>query len=338
MKAIIPLAGVGTRLRPLTHHTPKPLVRVAGRPVMSYILDDLIDLGVEEIVFVIGYLGDRVREFVAEHYPAVRAHFVVQEVQNGTAGAVQLGEPFIDGDVLILFVDTLFEADLSIIKTLDPAWSGVLWAKEVEDYHRYGVIVTGPDGAMTRIVEKPTEPVSKLANIGLYYVRDHRLLFQGIDHVLGGPAARTGEFYLTDAFQYMVDRGARLRTAPVEGWFDCGKPDTLLDTNLHLLRGGRAGVDPGARVMDSDLHAYARVEDRAEVRGSTLGPGVTVEAGATVVDSHLANTIIGAGTRITGSRIRDSLIGAEARIVDLEGSFLLADHSVAEGGERAEGA
>ncbi len=331
MKAIIPLAGIGTRLRPLTHHTPKPLVRVAGRPVMSYILDDLLDLGVQEIVFVIGYLGDHVRAYVAEAYPELHAHYVVQEVQNGTAGAVQLGEPYVDGDVLILFVDTLFEADLSLIRRLEPEWSGVLWAKEVEDYHRYGVIVTGDDGAMTRIVEKPTAPVSKLANIGLYYVRDHRLLFEGIRNVLTGPAARTGEFYLTDAFQYMVDRGARLRTAPVEGWFDCGKPDTLLETNLHLLRGGRSGIDPEARVVDSVTDADVRIEAGAAVRGSRIGAGVTLEAGATVEGSDIENTIVGAGTTVTGSRIRDSLIGAGARIAHVSGSFLLADHSVVTG-------
>ena len=163
MKAVIPLAGKGTRLRPHTYLTPKPLLKVGGKPVMSYILDDLQELGIEEIVFVIGYLGDVIKEFMASEYPNIRPEYVVQEVQDGTAGAVKLAEPFVDDEVLILFVDTLFDADLSMAKRLDPTWSGVIWAKEVEDYQRFGVIVTDEDSAMTRIVEKPSEPISRLA-------------------------------------------------------------------------------------------------------------------------------------------------------------------------------
>jgi glucose-1-phosphate thymidylyltransferase len=215
MKAVIPLAGRGTRLRPHTLTTPKPLVKVAGRPVMSYILDDLEALGVDEVVFVVGYLGDVVRAYVTEAYPKLKAHYVVQEVQDGTAGAVKLAQPWADDELLILFVDTLFDADLTLVRRLDPSWAGIIWAKEVEDYQRFGVVVTDPDGAMTRIVEKPSTPVSKLANIGLYYIRDTPLLFRGIDHVLASPASGSGEFYLTDAFQYMVDHGARIQTAPV---------------------------------------------------------------------------------------------------------------------------
>jgi len=250
-------------------------------------------------------------------------------VQNGTAGAVQLGRSFIDEEVLILFVDTLFEADLQLTRTLDPQWAGVLWAKEVEDYHRYGVIVTGPDGAMTSIVEKPSEPVSKLANIGLYFVRDHALLFEGIDHVMNHPVEGR-EFYLTDAFQYMVDHGARLRTAPVEGWYDCGKPDTLLETNLFLLGKGRAGVDPSALMEDSQIDPAVRIEADVEVRGSRIGPNVTLEAGAHVVDSELSHTIVGARTLLRDVHIEQSLVGSDARIEGVSGSLMVADHSVIE--------
>jgi glucose-1-phosphate thymidylyltransferase len=134
MRAIIPLAGKGTRLRPHTHLTPKPLLKVGGRPVMSYILDDLLELGIREVIFIVGYLGDTIREYIATEYPQIEPHYVVQEVQDGTAGAVTLAEPWADQDLLILFVDTLFDADLSLAKTLKPEYAGVLWAKEVEDY------------------------------------------------------------------------------------------------------------------------------------------------------------------------------------------------------------
>lgn len=332
MKAIIPLAGKGTRLRPLTHVTPKPLIKVGGRPVMSYILDDLKALGIEEMVFIVGYLGDKVRAYMDAEYPDVRVHYVVQEVQDGTAGAVKLAQPWADDELLIVFVDTLFEADLSLARSLGPEWAGAIWAKEVEDYQRFGVIITDEHGAMQRIVEKPKEPVSRLANIGLYYIRDHALLFEGIDHVLNTVnPGQGGEYYLTDAFQYMVDRGARLFTAPVGGWYDCGKADTLLETNLHLLSTGREGVHPGATVRDSQIDARARVEEGAVIEDSTLGPNVTVERGARVKDSTLRHTIVGEGTTIAGCTLSDSLIGESCDISGFGGSLSLAPHSIVRG-------
>ena len=327
MKAVIPLAGKGTRLRPHTYLTPKPLLRVGGKPVMSYILDDLQNLGIEEIVFVIGYLGDVVKDYMAAEYPKIRPQYVVQEVQDGTAGAVKLAQPFIDDEVLILFVDTLFEADLSIAERLDPAWAGVIWAKEVEDYQRFGVIVTDDEQAMTRIVEKPTEPISKLANIGLYYIRDHKLLFEGVDKTLALSPGPSGEFYLTDAFQYMVDQGARLLAAPVEGWYDCGKPETLLETNRHLLETTRGGIAPGAQVDSTEFGAPVRIEENVVLVGSHLGPNVTVERGARIVNSTLTDCIVGPNAVVENSVLHHSLIGGHARITGFQGSLSVLDHS-----------
>jgi glucose-1-phosphate thymidylyltransferase len=294
---------------------------------MSYILDDLQELGIEEIVFVIGYLGDVVKDYMAEEYPSIRPEYVVQEVQDGTAGAVKLAEPFVDDEVLILFVDTLFEADLSIAKRLDPSWSGVLWAKEVEDYQRFGVIVTDADSAMTRIVEKPSEPISKLANIGLYHIRDSKLLFEGIDRTLAVPPGPSGEFYLTDAFQYMVDQGSKLMVAPVAGWYDCGKPETLLDTNRHLLETTRGGVAQGATLDSTVLGEPVRIEEDAVLSGSRVGPNVTVERGARIVNSSLRDCIIGPGAVVEGSELSDSLVGGYARVVDFRGRLNVLDHS-----------
>lgn len=327
MKAVIPLAGKGTRLRPHTYLTPKPLLRVGGKPVMSYILDDLQDMGIEEIVFIIGYLGDVVKEYMAAEYPDIRPQYVVQEVQDGTAGAVKLAEPFVDDELLILFVDTLFEADLSMAKRLDPAWAGVIWAKEVEDYQRFGVIVTDDDFAMTKIIEKPEEPISKLANIGLYYIRDYQLLFEGIDHTLVNPPGPSGEYYLTDAFQFMVDRGSKLLAAPVEGWYDCGKPETLLETNQHLLETTRGWISPRAKVESTVLGDPVRIEEGVTLVGSTLGPNVTVEAGARIVDSTIRDCIIGPGAVIENSVLNDSLVGGHARVKGFKGKLSVLDHS-----------
>ncbi|MBV9879532.1 MAG: nucleotidyltransferase family protein, partial [Gemmatirosa sp.] len=197
MKVIIPLAGKGTRLRPHTHVTPKPMLRIAGKPVMDYVMDDVKKLGdVEQVVYVTGHLKDKVEEH-ARRDIGLPAVFVEQQVQDGTAGAVNLARPYVDQPVLIIFVDTIFDADLSVVNRSDA--DGIIWVKEVEDYQRFGVVVTDADGNMTKIVEKPTEPISKRANIGLYYIKNWKLLMEGVDHTLKQPKNK-GEYYLTDAF------------------------------------------------------------------------------------------------------------------------------------------
>jgi glucose-1-phosphate thymidylyltransferase len=331
MKAIIPLAGKGTRLRPHTHHTPKPLLKVAGKPVLAYILDDLVALGVEEMVFIVGHLRETMQKWISAEYPDLTAHYVLQEVQDGTAGAIALAEPFVDEDVLIVFADAVLEVDYGLTRTLGAEYGAVIWAKEVEDYQRYGVIVTNDDGTMKTIVEKPSEPVSKLANIGLYYIRDHELLFEGVRHTLGVDPGPSGEYYLTDAFQYMVDNGSRLITAPVEGWWDAGKPETLLETNEHLVAGERGGIDAGATVEGAEIVEPVRIEAGVTVRGGRIGPNVTLEAGTHVEDSEIEHTVVGPNARIRGARLHSSIVGGHADISNVAGTLLVTDHSVVAG-------
>jgi glucose-1-phosphate thymidylyltransferase len=325
LKVIIPLAGKGTRLRPHTYVTPKPLLRVGGQPVMSYILDDLLALGVEEIVFITGYLKEKIERYIGEAYPRFRSHFVEQPVQDGTAGAVRLAEPFISEDCLIVFVDTIFDADLSLVKRLAGDESGVIWAKEVEDYQRFGVIVTDRDRFMTRIIEKPAEPVSRLANIGLYYIRDWRLLFEGIHDTMRKPPGKGGEFYLTDAFQYMIDSGARIRVEEVTGWYDCGQLETLLTTNRHLLETGRAlppDGRPGVTVIEP-----VRVAADVVLENTTIGPNVSVESGCAIRDATIRDCIIGERVTIRGARLHDSMIGDHAVVEGVAGSLSIGDHA-----------
>ncbi len=325
MKVIIPLAGKGTRLRPHTYTTPKPLLHVGGKPVMSYILDDLRELGVHEAVFITGYLKDTIENYVRSEYPDFTSHFVEQPVQDGTAGAVKLAEPFIDEDCLIIFVDTLFDADLEMVKDLPADVAGVIWAKEVEDYQRFGVIVKDEQGFMKRIVEKPRDPVSKLANIGLYYIRDWKLLFEGIRSVTGGPKAKGGEFYLTDAFQYMIDRGARIKVVEVEGWYDCGQVETLLDTNRHLLETTRErDPDGGVRVR---VTSPVRVAEGVELDNVEIGPNVTVETGCKISNSKLRDTIMGENNMLDNCDLHDSIIGNNVTLRGVKGSVSVGDHS-----------
>ena len=322
MKVIIPLAGKGTRLRPHTHLVPKPMLRIAGKPVMAYILEDLAALGnVEQIVYVTGHLKERVEQYARESFsfPSV---FVEQKVQDGTAGAVALARKYVDQDVLIVFVDTIFDADLSVIKDTDA--DGIIWTKEVEDYQRFGVVVTDKDENMTRIVEKPSTPISKRANIGLYYIRNWKLLFEGIDHVLKQPTNK-GEYYLTDAFQYMIDKGAKIRVIDVEGWYDAGKLDTLLETNRIVLEHGKSRRPDTA--TDSKIIDPVYVEAGATITNSTIGPNVSIGAGSVVEGSTLSDTIIGGKSRIVNSTLTMSMIGDEVVVEGYEGQLNVGDHS-----------
>jgi glucose-1-phosphate thymidylyltransferase len=323
MKVIIPLAGKGTRLRPHTHLVPKPMLKVAGRPVMSYVMDDVMRLGnVEQVVYITGHLKETVEAYARSSYP-VPSVFVEQAVQDGTAGAVNLALPYIDSPVLIIFVDTIFDTDLSVINDTDA--DGVIWVKEVEDYQRFGVVVTDSDGHMTKIVEKPSTPISKRANIGLYYIRNWKLLAEGIAHTLTQPTNK-GEYYLTDAFQYMIEHGAKIKVVDVEGWYDAGKLDTLLETNQAMLETRHLARVPegfsGATIIQP-----VYIEDGVVATNATIGPNVSIGAGTTITGSTIRNAVIGNGCIISNSALHDSMLGNAVTVTGFAGALSLGDNS-----------
>jgi glucose-1-phosphate thymidylyltransferase len=301
------------------------MLKIAGKPVMAYILEDLVKMGgVDQVVYVTGHLKEKVEDYARTQFPSLPAAFVEQKVQDGTAGAVKLAQPLVGDDaVLIIFVDTIFETDLSVIKTTDA--DGIIWVKEVEDYQRFGVVVTDKDGNMTKIVEKPDTPISKRANIGLYYVKNWKLLYEGIDWTLKQPKNK-GEYYLTDAFQYMIDKGAKLKVIDVEGWYDAGKLDTLLETNKIVLEKGAArrpkNVEKGVTIHDP-----VYVEDDVMLSNATIGPNVTLGKGSKVEGSTLTDTIVGSKCTIRRSTLHNSLIGDDVIIEGLKGELTVSDHS-----------
>jgi glucose-1-phosphate thymidylyltransferase len=298
------------------------MLRVAGRPVMDYVMDDVKKLGgVDQVIYITGHLKEKVEEHARTDIglPAV---FIEQQVQDGTAGAVALARPHVDQPVLIIFVDTIFDADLSIINSTDA--DGIIWTKEVEDYQRFGVVVTDADGHMTKIIEKPSTPISKRANIGLYYVRNWRLLFEGIEHVMTRPKNK-GEYYLTDAFQYMIDKGAKIRVVDVEGWYDAGKLDTLLETNRAMLDKGHArrpALDASATIVEP-----VYIEDGVTLRDSTIGPNVSISAGSVVEGSELRNSVIGEKATIRRSSLDNSLVGDSVVLEGVRGEMTVGDHA-----------
>ena len=323
MKVIIPLAGKGTRLRPHTHVTPKPMLKIAGKPVIDYVMEDLQKLGaVEQVIYITGHLKDKVEAYARSKYP-FDSVFVEQKVQDGTAGAVALARDYVDQPVFIIFVDTIFDADLSVVKHLDA--DGVIWVKEVEDYQRFGVVLADANGFMTKIVEKPKTPISKRANIGLYYMKNWKLLYEGIAHVLSQPTNK-GEYYLTDAFQYMIDHGAKIKVVDVAGWYDAGEQGTLLETNRTMLEKGSArrpkSLPAGVRIVDP-----VYIEDDVTLVDSTIGPNVSISSGSRVEKSTLVDTIVGNGATVRNARLTKSLIGEGATVDGVIGQVNVGDHS-----------
>ncbi|HWQ14281.1 MAG TPA: sugar phosphate nucleotidyltransferase [Roseiflexaceae bacterium] len=306
MKVIIPTAGLGTRLRPHTYSKPKPLVSVAGKPVLGHVLDTLSALAIDELIFITGYLGNQIEEYVRKTYP-LPARFIEQTELKGQAHAVYLAREHVQGPTLILYVDTIFEADLRQLADLEG--DGAIYVKEVDDPRRFGVAFVGENGYITRLVEKPDTDISKLAMIGLYYLKDGQWLMRAIEEMMARNIQTKGEFYLTDALQIMIDQGAKFIAAPVSVWEDCGKPETVLQTNRYLLRNGRAHQGP---TKSSIVIPPVYIDDTAQVEHSIVGPYVSIAAGAVVKDSIIRDSIINREALIQSAMLQNSLVGDDA--------------------------
>jgi len=307
MKVIIPLAGFGTRLRPHTYTKPKPLINVAGKPILGHILDKLKDLEVEQIIFIVGWLGDQIEDYVKKTYD-FPARYVEQKELLGQAHAIWLARDHINEPVLIIFVDTIFEADLSRLDEV--ASDGVIYVKEVEDPRRFGIVLL-ENGWITKLIEKPATPVSNLAVIGLYYIRNWRLLLDCIEEVIRRDIKTKGEYFLADAFQLMIHRGAKLEAIPVEVWEDCGKPETLLKTNRYLLEnsGGQVTVAENSIIIPPVYIAHS-----ATITNSIIGPYVTIADNSVIRNSIIRDSIINEGSQIEDAMLSRSLIGNNARV------------------------
>ncbi len=314
MKVIIPLAGKGIRLRPHTHTKPKPLLHVAGKSILSHILDDLKRSGlkVSEIIFITGHLKEKIEEFVSKNYK-FKSRFIEQKTMDGTAGAINLARSFVDEDVMIIYADTIFETNLSLIKKAQKNKNidGIIWVKEVEDYQRFGVVIKDQNNFMTKMVEKPKEPISKLANIGLYYIKNYKLMFEGIDSIYKHKMISKGEFFLTDAFQYMIEHGSKLLIADVKGWYDCGKAETLLETNQTLLKKHHSIK---SKLKNSIVIGNVFIEEGVVVENSIIGPDVSLTKGCEIKNSIIKNSIIDEKSKLSKVQLSDSLIGANTTV------------------------
>ncbi|MCU0490559.1 MAG: sugar phosphate nucleotidyltransferase [Chloroflexaceae bacterium] len=311
MQVVILTAGLGTRLRPHTYSKPKPLVNVAGKPMLAHILDTLQPLAIDEVIFITGYLGHRIEEYVKAHY-SFPTRFIEQEEPRGQAHAIHLARDVVKGPMLIVFGDGIFTANLHELNQT-PA-HGVIYVKEVDDPRKFGVVVL-ENGHIKRLVEKPEKPVSNLAVIGVYYVPEATRLIDAISHTMEHNIQTKGEFYLADALQVMIDRGETFEAERVDVWKDCGNPSALLDTNRYLLENGRSYVGTTNR---SIIIPPVYIADTARIENSVIGPNVSIAAGAIVRESLIKDSIINAGATIQSAALESSLIGDDAFV---EGAF-----------------
>ncbi len=307
MKVIIPLAGFGTRLRPHTYTKPKPLVNVAGKPVLGHILDKLTGLDIEEIVFVTGYLGDQIEGYVSAYYD-FPARYVEQKELKGQAHAIHLTRDYVHGPVLIIFVDTIFETDLTNLARANT--DGILYVKQVEDPRRFGVAVL-EDGRVTRLIEKPTTFEHNLAVVGVYYLRDADWLMRAIEELIARDIKTQGEYFLADALQLMIDQGAHLAARQLEVWEDCGKPETVLHTNRYLLDHGQGQI---VATENSIIIPPVYIAETATVTNSIVGPYVTIADEGVIKNSIVRDSIIDERSHIEGAMLSGSLIGRDAKV------------------------
>jgi glucose-1-phosphate thymidylyltransferase len=326
MKVVIPMAGYGTRLRPHTWSKPKPLVAVAGKPVLGHVLDTFAGLPIiEEVIFIVGYLGQQVEDYVHQAYPGLRSRFIEQRELLGQSHAIWLAREALAGPLLMVFVDTLIEADLS--RLADEREGAVAYVKAVPDPRRFGVAEVGPDGLVTRLVEKPEDLTNNLALVGQYYFQDSGALLRAIETQMERRTHLKGEYFLADALNILLDGGLRMRVEPVEVWMDCGKPEALLETNRYLLDHGRDNSEAAGRRPGVLIVPPVYIDPTAEVRQAVVGPHVTIAAGCLVERSILQDSIVDAGSSIVDTTLAQSIIGREARVVGHHSSLNVGDSS-----------
>ncbi len=318
MDIILPVAGLGTRLRPQTWTKPKPLVSVAGKPMLEHVLDRVLPLEPEKVIFITGFLGDQIEAWARERL-AVPLVFVKQEVMRGQTDAILKARDFARDDALILFPDMLFEADFSVLRDTDA--DVVMFTKEVDDPSALGIAIV-ENGRIVKLVEKPQQPVSNLAVIGIYYVRSMPALYDAIDEQMARGIAIKNEYFIADAIQIMIDRGARVISMPVSAWEDCGSVENLLRTNRYLLD-ATGGSDGGAEL--SVIIPPSFVSPEATIECSVVGPHASIGAGALIRQSLVRDSIVEDDAVISDALLDGSIVGRRARVRGLARNVNIGD-------------
>ncbi|MEO1258552.1 MAG: sugar phosphate nucleotidyltransferase [Bacteroidota bacterium] len=326
MKAIIPVAGAGTQLRPLTYTQPKPLIPVAGKPIISYILDNLQRAGVQEFIFVIGYLGEKIKDYIEYRYPDLEKTFVKQENRFGTGHAVYSAREFIEGidELFIYYGDTLVDMDFEKMMNAPNSSFAV---KKVDEPRGFGIVEFDLDGKVKRVIEKPKIPKSNMAMVGLYRIKEVGALLEAIEFNIQNNKKTEGEFSLTDALMRMITNSIPFSAIEVDNWYDCGKKDTLLATNAILLdKEGYASYDLPNYDNSIVIHPVS-IGKNCKIMNSIVGPHVTIGSQVTINASIVQNSIIGNYASLNEVSLKDSVIGNDTSIKGFRKSLNIGDNT-----------
>ena len=314
MTAVIPVAGAGKRLRPFTYTRPKPLIPVAGKPILSYIIDELLALGIDDFVFVIGFLGEKIRTYVEEAYPRLGARFVEQAERRGSGHAVWRAGEALAGvrEVVIVFGDTILEGALDRIVACEHT---CVATKPVDDPRRFGVVEVDGAGDVVRMVEKPRVPKSNLALVGFYKIADFPALCAALGELLGGSALRSEpEVTLTDGLMALLDAGEPMHSEVVDRWYDCGDPEVLLATNRTLLA-KRGYADSLTPAFDGTIIVHpVSIGRGCTIRDAIIGPDVSIGDHAVVERSIVRDSIVGRYARLHDVSLAHSVVGNDTSL------------------------
>ncbi len=325
MKAIIPVAGAGTKLRPHTYTQPKALIPLAGKTILSINVDQLHEAGINDFVFIVGYLGEKIQDYVKERYPNLNCHFVFQNERKGTGHAINLTKQIIgDDEVFIALGDTICEYDINEVFNSPYSMLGV---KKVDDPRLFGVAEIGEDGFISRVVEKPSIPKSNMALVGLYKVKDTTFLFNCLDNIIANDIKSYDEFNLTDALECMILSGAKFKPFKVQNWFDCGKKESLLRSNATLLKKFGGTIAEANSFENTIFIPPVSIAEGCDIRNSIIGPNVAMGENTIVNYSIVKDSIIGSFTKLYDVVLDDSLIGSDTEIKGETRSLNIGDNT-----------
>ena len=336
MKVIILLGGYGTRMRPHTWSRPKPLLNVAGNTVLGHILDLMRDVTKDEVIFVVGYKGGQIEAWVRENYPHLDSHFVLQEEALGQAHAVWLCQDYLqdDEDVVLTFGDGVIEADFAGLpeRGEEMAADAVLMVQPVDDPSSFGVVAVDDKGYVTDFIEKPETDQYNLAVVGVTWFRSGRGLFEAVNQVMKDDRRTLGEYFMADAYDLMLEEGARLVTKEIIQWSDAGQPQNILETNARLLSVGYNSPEAIERSYAEDFTVMPPVyiHPDATIECAVVGPYASIDRDVTIRHALVRNSIVDRGARIENCVLDGALVGQEAEVTGRAKSLFIGDNSIVE--------
>ncbi len=313
MKAIIPVAGAGTKLRPHTYTQPKALIPLAGKTILSIIVDQLHDAGVTDFIFIVGYLGDKIQDYVKAKYPHHNNYFVYQNERNGTGYAIDLTKQIVnrDEELIIVLGDTI--AEYNVREVLEAPYS-MLGLKKVDDPRNFGVAEVGDENNITRVVEKPAIPKSNLALVGIYKIKETSILFSCIKKIIEQGEKTNEEFTLTDALECMIQQGAKFHYFKVQNWFDCGKKETLLESNATMLKKFGGTIFGQEKFENTIIIPPVSIGEGCDIKNSVIGPNVSIGEHTVLNYTIIKESIVGSFSKLYDVVLDESLIGSDTGI------------------------